>query len=119
VVYVSRQLGHASPDITLRVYAHLFDAAEHSQKASDALDAALGNAEVTAGGDGRRNRAVATGGQVVDLQRKETDGNTWRQARPARQAGGHWFEPSTAHLASLTGGGSRRAEPGSAAASRR
>lgn len=31
VVFVSRQLGHASPDITLRVYAHLFDGAEHAQ----------------------------------------------------------------------------------------
>jgi len=70
VVYVSRQLGHASPKITLDVYAHLFDAAEHSQKASDALDAALGNTEVTAGGDTRRNRVVAAGGQVGDLQRK-------------------------------------------------
>jgi hypothetical protein len=30
----SRQLGHASPDITLRVYAHLFDRAEHAQRAS-------------------------------------------------------------------------------------
>ena len=25
VVYVSRQLGHANPTITLKVYAHLFD----------------------------------------------------------------------------------------------
>jgi hypothetical protein len=33
VVFLSRQLGHASPDITLKVYAHLFDAAEHAQRA--------------------------------------------------------------------------------------
>jgi integrase len=26
VVHVSRQLGHAKPDIALRIYAHLFDA---------------------------------------------------------------------------------------------
>ena len=39
VVYVSRQLGHASPDITLRVYSHLFDQAEHGQRASAALEA--------------------------------------------------------------------------------
>ena len=32
VVFVSRQLGHASPDITLRVYAHLFDQAEHTSE---------------------------------------------------------------------------------------
>lgn len=42
VVFVSRQLGHASPDITLRVYAHLFDAAEHAQRASSALEASFG-----------------------------------------------------------------------------
>ena len=42
VVFVSRQLGHASPDITLRVYAHLFDQAEHAQRARDALEASFG-----------------------------------------------------------------------------
>jgi integrase len=41
VVFVSRQLGHASPDITLRVYAHLFDAAEHAGRASAALEGVL------------------------------------------------------------------------------
>ena len=30
VVTVSRQLGHASPDITLRIYAHLFDQSRHA-----------------------------------------------------------------------------------------
>lgn len=39
VVFVSRQMGHASPDITLRVYAHVWDSVEHSGKASAALDA--------------------------------------------------------------------------------
>ena len=39
VVYVSRAMGHASPDITLKTYSHLWDAAEHSSKASAALDA--------------------------------------------------------------------------------
>jgi integrase len=37
VVFVSRQLGHASPDITLRVYAHLFDGAEHASRAGALL----------------------------------------------------------------------------------
>ena len=41
VVYVSRQLGHASPDITLRVYAHLFDHAEQAMRTSAALEAAF------------------------------------------------------------------------------
>jgi len=39
VVFVSRQMGHASPDITLKVYSHLWDAADHASKASAALDA--------------------------------------------------------------------------------
>ena len=42
VVYASRQVGHASPDITLRVYAHLFDRAEYAQRSSDALEASFG-----------------------------------------------------------------------------
>jgi integrase len=32
VVFVSRQLGHSSSDITLRVYAHLFDRAEQEHR---------------------------------------------------------------------------------------
>jgi integrase len=39
VVFASRQLGHASPRMNLDVYAHLFDRAEHAQRASDALEA--------------------------------------------------------------------------------
>jgi integrase len=38
VVYVSRQLGHANPSITLEVYAHLFERADHAATARDALD---------------------------------------------------------------------------------
>jgi integrase len=41
-VFVSRQLGHANPAITLRVYAHLFDAARHADKARQQLDAEYG-----------------------------------------------------------------------------
>jgi len=39
VVYVSRQLGHADASITLKIYAHLFDAAEHARRASSRLEA--------------------------------------------------------------------------------
>jgi integrase len=39
IVYVSRQLGHATPSFTLNVYSHLFDRAEHTRRASDALEA--------------------------------------------------------------------------------
>jgi integrase len=38
-VFVSRQLGHANAAITLRVYAHLFDAARHGHDARRQLEA--------------------------------------------------------------------------------
>jgi integrase len=38
-VYVSRQLGHANPSITLNTYAHLFGHADHAATAREALDA--------------------------------------------------------------------------------
>ena len=44
VVFVSRQLGHGSSDITLRVYAHLFDRAEQAQRTREVLEAQLGDA---------------------------------------------------------------------------
>ena len=52
VVYVSHQLGHADPAITLRVYAHLFDAAEHAQRATEALEARFGKSLASSGGNG-------------------------------------------------------------------
>ncbi|HET6683286.1 MAG TPA: tyrosine-type recombinase/integrase [Gaiella sp.] len=42
VVFVSRQLGHASPVITLRVYSHLFDARDKAKQARDALEDEFG-----------------------------------------------------------------------------
>jgi integrase len=39
VVFVSRQLGHANPGITLQVYAHLFERADHATAARAALEA--------------------------------------------------------------------------------
>lgn len=39
IVTISKRLGHAKPDITLRVYAHLFT--KDDSKASDAIDVAL------------------------------------------------------------------------------
>ena len=38
VVFVSRQLGHASPAITLGVYAHLFEQVQHAATAREALE---------------------------------------------------------------------------------
>ncbi len=42
VVFTSRQLGHGSPDITLRVYSHLFDRAEQAQRTRALLETKLG-----------------------------------------------------------------------------
>jgi len=39
IVTISRRLGHASPTVTLRVYAHLFR--KDDSKASDAINDAL------------------------------------------------------------------------------
>jgi integrase len=63
VVFVSRQLGHSSPQVTLTVYAHLFDRAEHGQRAKDAMEASFGNLLETAGGDTRQTR-----GSVQELK---------------------------------------------------
>jgi integrase len=41
-VFVSRQLGHADPSITLKVYAHLFNAARHAREARDELEREYG-----------------------------------------------------------------------------
>jgi integrase len=38
IAFVSRQLGHANPSITLEVYAHLFQHADHAATARAALD---------------------------------------------------------------------------------
>lgn len=43
VVFVSRQLGHSSTQVTLDVYAHLFDRAEHGQRMRDQLEAGYGD----------------------------------------------------------------------------
>jgi integrase len=59
VVFVSRQLGHSSPNVTLNVYAHLFDRAEHGQRAKDAMEAAFGNVLETADGDKRQTSLAA------------------------------------------------------------
>jgi integrase len=39
IVTISKRLGHATPDITLRVYAHLFQKDDH--KAAAAINAVL------------------------------------------------------------------------------
>ena len=58
-MFVSRQLGHSSPNVTLGVYAHLFDQAEHGQRAKDALEAAFGNVLETSGEETREQTGTA------------------------------------------------------------
>lgn len=43
VTFVSRQLGHANPAITLRIYARLFDGERHAADARARLDTRFGN----------------------------------------------------------------------------
>jgi integrase len=42
VAFVSRQLGHSSPVVTLKIYAHLFDRQAKEQEARQALEDAFG-----------------------------------------------------------------------------
>nr|MBA2569387.1 tyrosine-type recombinase/integrase [Actinomycetota bacterium] len=48
VVFVSRQLGHANPATTLRVYASEFDRVRNADAARSALSAGFGNLLETA-----------------------------------------------------------------------
>jgi integrase len=43
VVFVSRQLGHSSPVITLGVYSHMFDARDKASQARDAMETQFGS----------------------------------------------------------------------------
>ncbi len=79
VVFVSRQLGHSSPDITLRVYAHLFDAAEHAERATAELEASFGgvldgNPVESAASKQRQGEAPRLPGNVASLPVSATDG---------------------------------------------
>jgi integrase len=49
VVFVSRQLGHANPGVTLKVYAHLYGRREHADRARAALS--VNYAAVVAAGE--------------------------------------------------------------------
>jgi len=42
ITWASRQLGHGSPDITLRVYGHLFDGPEHAARTRAMLESSFG-----------------------------------------------------------------------------
>jgi integrase len=76
VVFVSRQLGHSDPSITLRVYADLFDRARHADAMRDSLDAAFGNALETSGGDRRPDSAPEPQAKVLDLAKVRSGGDS-------------------------------------------
>ena len=46
VVYVSKQIGHASASISLAVYAGLFDRKRHAERAKAAVESRFGELEV-------------------------------------------------------------------------
>jgi len=75
VVWVSRQLGHESPNTTLRVYAHLFDGAEHAERASAALAASFGSILEARGGEQALDDAHDPGAKVAYLSGFATSGD--------------------------------------------
>jgi hypothetical protein len=75
VVYVSRQLGHSSPSITLNVYGHLFDRERHAEQARTAMDAVLGNKWATPGGKQGENSTLAERPKVAQLRGIGAGGN--------------------------------------------
>ena len=100
VIFVDRQLGHASPEDHARRVGAPLRRPEHSPKASDTLEATLDNTEVTALGDGeiksrlrpsRRSRGF--GPTAVHPVAIADD-----IPRPLAQAGGHCSSSITAHF---------------------
>lgn len=69
VVFVSRQLGHANPSITLRIYAHLFGADEQAKRLRDALEKRFGgNSVVTKDGSGGERTGEDQLADVVSMR---------------------------------------------------
>jgi integrase len=68
VVFVSRQLGHGTPAMTLTTYSHLFDGRDHGDKMAAMLEAGFGNAVETATRREAQSDAVAESGKVASLR---------------------------------------------------
>lgn len=73
-VTVSRQLGHADPAITLRVYAGEFDRARHAEGIRAALESAYGSIVEARVGSERYAAARPAVREVSDLQAKRSSG---------------------------------------------
>ena len=63
VVFVARQLGHANPAITLRVYAHLFDSEAQAARMREALEARFGGNTVVTRDRERGEKTGTVGGE--------------------------------------------------------
>ena len=71
VSFVSCQLGHANPAITLTTYTHLFDREEHGKRARAALEdfgPALGRVWAGKGGNGREIEPPMTEAKVARIE---------------------------------------------------
>lgn len=79
VVFVSGQLGHANPSITLRIYSHLFDHARHADRTRDALSAGFGSIlerkVESKGRNGRENGEAASVVNLASVHASGTSGN--------------------------------------------
>src|SRR5207253_1207253 len=69
-VRVSKQLGHANPSITLKVYAHLFEQARHADELRSALGDGFGHLlDGNAVSTGGRNGAQPVSPRTAQLSR--------------------------------------------------
>ncbi len=77
VGYLSRLLGHASPAITLKTYAHAFAQAEHDERTRERMEAAFGDMLAghsmessleSNGGERRQTEALVAAGNTAPLR---------------------------------------------------
>jgi hypothetical protein len=68
VVFVSGQLGHKDPRITLGIYAHEFNQDAQLEQARTRLDAEHGTSLETALGDGQPAAATENGAATAPLR---------------------------------------------------
>ena len=97
VVFVSGQLGHKDPRITLGIYAHEFNQDEQLEQARAPLDAQHGTSLETALGDAPPVAATGNGADAAPLRLIGDYGRLTAIPAWALQAGGRWFERGTAH----------------------
>lgn len=75
VVYVSRQMGHSSPKVTLDIYARLFNAREQAERARARMESTFRNLLETTRGEQRRTAGAADGSKVAQLRASATGGD--------------------------------------------